>query len=390
MLIIDEHSRIQDLYLIPFHSNLFLFLHFWPLHIANYKYVVKLIHTLFLITEYENIEDAMTEWFTNLEKTLPDQMVEQLTKFFYGQLNLLDFAILFHFQQITEKITSLGNETLGLLSTSKLSNGKQLLYELIRGKCQSQLMGALLAARDHVAVSQIEDVSSLMEMALANYASEYKILADIAITLRFSASSCSLDIIKKLLDASVFADCEQLLKALSNDIKGSSSLSKTDRKELDKHLSRYLTEPLSMTVTNLLSTLSCSSYVIPQNQDRTRMCALIFYTTENREGAEEEARKMKDSFSVANFVTHCIEVSCVFEIKDDFFSLVQSLAPSCSVMFVCIMVHGRKGVFTDPSGMTLNLQDVMYQVNQLMDACTPMVSYMIYNLPARQLVVLPT
>lgn len=258
---------------------------------------------------------------------------------------------------------------MGLLATTTLYHGKTLIYELICRK--SQLLEFLLAARDHIEICKIEDASSLMEMAIDNYASEYNILADIALILPFSVFSCSLETIKKLMDASVYADCEQLLKEVLDVIKASSSITKTDRIELDKHLNRYLTEPLNMTVTNLLSNLSCSSYMISRNQARTRMCALIFYTANDREGAEEEAMKMKDSFSLANFVTHCIKISSISELED---SLLQLLAPSCSVMFVCIMAHGGMGVIMDESGILLPLQDLVNHIQQVIGVYTPMVS----------------
>ena len=44
-------------------------------------------------------------------------------------------------------------------------------------------------------------------------------------------------------------------------------------------------------------------YVQPQNQTKSRKYGLVCYATDNREGADTEAKKMKDSLEVPQF--HC-------------------------------------------------------------------------------------
>ena len=44
-----------------------------------------------------------------------------------------------------------------------------------------------------------------------------------------------------------------------------------------------------------------NEYVQPQNQSKSRKYGLVCYATDNREGADTEARKMKDSLEVPQF-----------------------------------------------------------------------------------------
>ena len=62
-------------------------------------------------------------------------------------------------------------------------------------------------------------------------------------------------------------------------------------------------EPMTLKQIEELSS-QIGEYVQPQNQTKSRKYGLVCYATDNREGADTEARKMKDSLEVPQF--HCV------------------------------------------------------------------------------------
>lgn len=56
-------------------------------------------------------------------------------------------------------------------------------------------------------------------------------------------------------------------------------------------------EPLSQEQVEMLSS-HLNKYVLPQNQTKSGLHALILYTTDYREGAIAEAKDLEDSFKV--------------------------------------------------------------------------------------------
>ena len=59
-------------------------------------------------------------------------------------------------------------------------------------------------------------------------------------------------------------------------------------------------EPLNVSHIKKLSPHS-NRYIIPCNQSNCKMHSLILYNTENRPGADEEAKKLEDSLGHAGF-----------------------------------------------------------------------------------------
>ena len=70
------------------------------------------------------------------------------------------------------------------------------------------------------------------------------------------------------------------------------------RKKRVDEVSDY--EPMTLEQIEELSS-QIGEYVQPQNQKKSRKYGLVCYATDNREGADTEARKMKDSLEVPQF-----------------------------------------------------------------------------------------
>ena len=90
-----------------------------------------------------------------------------------------------------------------------------------------------------------------------------------------------------------------------------------------------------------------SRYLIPHNQGMCRRNAIILYSKEERPGAVEEAEDMQQSLEAVGFQVIVYEWSNTNEIIHQLHYIRCGIMANCSLLTVCTMSHGYRGVLTD-------------------------------------------
>ena len=132
-------------------------------------------------------------------------------------------------------------------------------------------------------------------------------------------------------------------------------------------------EPLTVDHIKELSPHS-SQYIVPYNQKRSKRYGLILYTTYNRPGAQDEADNMERSLHTAGFCVEKIEWNDAWELHSKLDSTLQQIACDCSLLVLCLMSHGSRGVLHggDSHGI-IRIYDVLQHLSQLIAEFIPMV-----------------
>lgn len=117
-----------------------------------------------------------------------------------------------------------------------------------------------------------------------------------------------------------------------------------------------------------------SSYFIPRGQKKAKMIAILCYNkfeqeTSNqspRDGAEEEAGYMTRGLRDCGFTVRTPLVDWTFEeLLQAVGQLIDSVKDECSVLVLCLMSHGEKGILFDKDGNKGEINEVLKQLNKL-------------------------
>ena len=128
-------------------------------------------------------------------------------------------------------------------------------------------------------------------------------------------------------------------------------------------------EPLTIPNIQELSPHS-SQFILPYNQKISKRYGLILYTTYNRPGAQEEADNMEQSLHTAGFDVEKTEWKDTYILN----SSLEQIARDCSLLVMCLMSHGSRGVLHggDSHGI-IRIYDVLQHLSQLIAEFIPMV-----------------
>ena len=132
-------------------------------------------------------------------------------------------------------------------------------------------------------------------------------------------------------------------------------------------------EPLTISHIEELSPHS-SQYIVPYNQKRSKRYGLILYTTYNRPGAQDEADNMEQSLHTAGFCVEKIEWNDAWELHSKLDSTLRQIACDCSLLVLCLMSHGSRGVLHGGDNPDIiRIYDVLQHLSQLIAEFIPMV-----------------
>ena len=121
-------------------------------------------------------------------------------------------------------------------------------------------------------------------------------------------------------------------------------------------------------------------YIIPKNQLFTRRIALICYTLDRREGAEEEATILQAALEKSKFSVLTMQWTSYDNLIEWLATMTKQLADSTSVLFVAVMSHGFSGNIRGVDGSSGGIGEIVSCVRFRTPQHIPIVS-VLYNIP---------
>lgn len=109
------------------------------------------------------------------------------------------------------------------------------------------------------------------------------------------------------------------------------------------------------------------TFFIPKGQRKSKMHALSYYNTfetsdhhETRTEAEKESGHMMTALADEGFTNHQPLIDWTHkELLEDLLEKKKNIKNECSVLFVCIMSHGEKGILFDKNGFKGDINRVL-------------------------------
>ena len=107
-----------------------------------------------------------------------------------------------------------------------------------------------------------------------------------------------------------------------------------------------------------------------------KRCGLVLYNTEDRQGAESEAKTMNDCLVKAGFHTKMKE----WKDSKDLFTEINRAAikelvsNGLSLLVVSIMSHGTAGTLRDSEGSAIAITSILHDLKVLLPENMPLVS----------------
>ena len=105
-----------------------------------------------------------------------------------------------------------------------------------------------------------------------------------------------------------------------------------------------------------------------------RRYAIILYSKEERPGAVEEAEDMQQSLEAVGFQVIMYEWSDTNEIIHQLRDILPRIMANCSLLTVCTMSHGYRGVLTDRQGNKLPINRIFNILSTSLPSYIPLVS----------------
>ena len=102
--------------------------------------------------------------------------------------------------------------------------------------------------------------------------------------------------------------------------------------------------------------------------------AIILYNKEERPGAVEEAEDMQQSLEAVGFQVIMYEWSDTNEIIYQLRDILPRIMANCSLLAVCTMSHGYRGVLTDRQGNKLPINRIFNILSTSLPSYIPLVS----------------
>ena len=134
------------------------------------------------------------------------------------------------------------------------------------------------------------------------------------------------------------------------------------------------TEPLNIENIQKLSPYS-TKYVIPYNQRKAKQFGLVLYNLSNRHGGSEEAKALEEFLISVGCDELKLEWSDARALTSIVESSLKSRVKECSLLIVCIMAHGSRGVIYGSEGKSLAVNEILQVLDHILPSTIPMVCY---------------
>lgn len=138
---------------------------------------------------------------------------------------------------------------------------------------------------------------------------------------------------------------------------------------------RILKETQSLSLADLEKLFDHSDqYMIPYNQQETKRQALVLFNTHQRENSVDEALVMHKGFEEAGFYSKSIEWSDALKLPHVLAEQIHQRVQSTSVLFVCIMSHGKAGMILGNNSSLMPITDILTVIGNNLPQYIPLVS----------------
>ena len=138
------------------------------------------------------------------------------------------------------------------------------------------------------------------------------------------------------------------------------------------------TESLTLEQIQQLSPHS-SMYIIPHKRKKSKRYGLILFSTEGRQGAEAEADDLKQALQTAGCDVIKREWLEAAELHNMMESALSRIVSDCSILFLCLMSHGSRGVIADSHGQRIPVNDILHRLAFSLSNETPLVGTKLHS-----------
>lgn len=117
------------------------------------------------------------------------------------------------------------------------------------------------------------------------------------------------------------------------------------------------------------------NYIIPRNQRNSKMYALLLSSKFKRPGAEREATYLQHGLSAGGFELAGVTFDWTGRSGlEHVIGCVDSIIRGCSLLFVCLMSHGGRGLLEPSRGQTIPVNDILLELDQKLPSTVPLAS----------------
>ena len=120
--------------------------------------------------------------------------------------------------------------------------------------------------------------------------------------------------------------------------------------------------------------LHSNLYIIPHKQGKSKRYGLIFFSSEGRQGARAEAEDVQQALEASGCYVEKMDWGGAIELQHMIDDALSRISSDCSVLIVCIMSHGRRGVLEGGNGNEIPINDILNQFTQTLPANLPLVN----------------
>ena len=131
-------------------------------------------------------------------------------------------------------------------------------------------------------------------------------------------------------------------------------------------------EPLTMKQLYMLSPDS-ERYLIPYNKANSTPRAVLMYNTDERDGAEKEAKKLEEAWKTVGFEVKVFKWLHTHEIKVNIDKLLDASLANCCLLAINIMCHGERGTLRGRGQSNLLINKLLYHLESTLPPHLPLV-----------------
>ena len=113
-----------------------------------------------------------------------------------------------------------------------------------------------------------------------------------------------------------------------------------------------------------------SQYIIPHNQKKCKRYGLILYSSEGRQGAYAEADNLEQVLMTSGCDVIKMEWNGTTELQCMTDSVLCRIAADCSLLIVCLMSHGCRGVLRGSDGEDIPVNNILNQFRYTLHVAT--------------------
>lgn len=134
----------------------------------------------------------------------------------------------------------------------------------------------------------------------------------------------------------------------------------------------YLEDIEELSNVKLLS----KNYIVPHCHSLSKPYGLVFYTSKDRPGAQNEALAVMKALGQMRIKVFANCWENFDEMRECLADKMSNIKDDCSFLLVSIMAHGYKGYVVGEDGSSGQLNDLMNIVDLELKPCIPVVSHL--------------